>query len=492
MSADVDQADSVEAPTDAAAGDNVDSMQLSVKIEDRGACRRHISVTVSAKDVLEVREDAVSELSGKAQVPGFRVGKVPKALLRKKFGKEIDADVKQKVLIRSLEQITKDHGIEPLGEPRIDVDSMEIPEDGDFSYQFEVEVRPAFTLPDFSSFTITRPSGEPTQEDIDAYTQNFLSSQAQRVTSDAPAGPGDFVICRMTFTWNGNVIRVIESESARLLPTLNFPDAALAGFSDLMQGATVGDSREATVTISLQSPIVEMRGETVSVHFEVAEVQRYQLPELTNEFLEMFGFSSESDFRDAMVESVRRRLTYQQRQNTRQQLLEQMTASADWDLPELLVRQQTENATRREVLEMSQAGFTPDQILARQTQIQQNALENTRAALKQHFILDRIATENEIEPGREEIEQELYLMARQRGEPVRKVRARLAKSGMLENLEAQLRERKAIDFLLSKVQFNDVPHAPIALEDQSFVRLAICGNMKSSLVDDTDSGEDSP
>jgi trigger factor len=216
------------------------------------------------------------------------------------------------------------------------------------------------------------------------------------------------------------------------------------------------------------------------------------MPELTNEFLETFGFSSENDFRDAMIESVRRRLTYQQRQNTRQQLLEQMTASADWDLPELLVRQQTENATRREVLEMSQAGFTPDQIIARQTQIQQNALENTRAALKQHFILDRIATENEIEPGREEIEQELYLMARQRGEPVRKVRARLAKSGMLENLEAQLRERKAIDFLLSKVQFNDVPHAPIALEDQSFVRLAICGNMKSSLVDDADSGEDSP
>jgi len=500
MSADVDQAESLEAPTatvedtaeGAADANNADSMQLSVKIEDRGACRRHISVTVSAKDVFEVREDAVSELVGKAQVPGFRIGKVPKALLRKKFGKEIDADVKQKVLVRSLEQITKDHGIEPLGEPRIDVDSMEIPESGDFSYQFEVEVRPAFTLPDFSGFTITRPSGEPTPEDIEAFTHNFLSSQAKRVTSDAPAAPGDFVICRMTFTWNGNVVRVLESESARLLPTLNFPDAALNGFAELMQGVTVGDSREATVTISLQSPIVEMRGEAVSVRFEVAEVQRYQMPDLSNEFLDAFGFSSEEDFRNGMVDAVVRRLTYQQRQDTREQLLEQMTASADWDLPEMLVRQQTENATRREVLEMSQAGFTPDQIIARQTQIQQNALENTRAALKQHFILDRIATENEIEPSREDIEQELFLMARQRGEPVRKIRARLAKSGMLENLEAQLRERKAIDFLLSKVQFNDVPHAPIQREDQSFVRHAICGNMKSSLVDDTDSGEDSP
>ncbi len=492
MSADVDQSEAVDAPEGVSVDNTADSMQLSVKIEDRGACRRHISVTVSAKDVFEIREDAVSDLAGKAQVPGFRAGKVPKALLRKKFGKEIDADVKQKVLVRSLEQITRDHGIEPLGEPRIDVDSMEIPEDGDFSYQFEVEVRPSFDLPDFSGFTITRPSGEPTPEDIEAFTQNFLSSQAKRITSDAPATPGDFVICRMIFTWNGSVIRDIESESARLLPTLNFPDAVLTGFSDLLQGATVGDSREATVVISLQSPIVEMRGETVTVRFEVAEVQRYQMPELSSEFLEMFGFTSEEDFRNGMVEAVRRRLTYQQRQDTRQQLLEQMTSSADWDLPEMLVRQQTDNATRREVLEMSQAGFTPDQIIARQTQIQQNALEDTRAALKQHFILDRIATENQLEPGREEIDQELYIMARQRGEPVRKVRARLAKSGMMENLEAQLRERKAIDFLLSKVQFNDVPHTPIKLEDQSFVRHAICGNMKSSLVDDADSGEDSP
>ncbi|MFM8474341.1 MAG: trigger factor, partial [Planctomycetaceae bacterium] len=233
-----------------------------------------------------------------------------------------------------------------------------------------------------------------------------------------------------------------------------------------------------------------------SVRFDVAEVQRCELPQLDSEFLSTFDYNSEEDFREGVVDVVRRQLTYAQRESTREQLLEKMTATASWELPETLVRQQTENATRREVLEMSQAGFTPDQIIARQTQIQQNAVENTRAALKQHFILDRIATEHNIEATREEVELELMLMARQQGEPVRRVRARLAKNGMIENLEAQLRERKAIDFLLSKVQFNDVPHEPIRREDQSSVRFAICGNMKSSLVADTDadeeSGEDSP
>lgn len=467
-------------------------MTLTVKIEDRGACRRHVFVTVSAADVKVTRDDAVGELNTKAQVPGFRPGKVPAALLRKKFRKELEADVKQRLLVSSLEQITRDHNIEPLGEPRLSFDSIEVPEDGDFSYEFDVEVRPTFEIPDFSTFTITRPSGEPTAEDIEAFTSNFMSAQASRVTSDAPAAPGDFVICNMTFRWNGDVIRDIEGESVRLMPTLNFPDAVLEGFSDLMQGVTVGDSREATVTISGDSPVIEMRGESVSVHFAVSEVQRYVLPELTNEFLSMFDYSSEADLRNGIVEAVSRQLTFAQRQSTREQLLEQMSATASWELPENLVRQQTENATRREVLEMTQAGFTRDQILARKTQIQQNAVENTRAALKQHFILDRIATENNLEATREELENELYTMARQQGEPVRRIRARLAKSGMLENLEAQLRERKAIDLILSKVQFTDVPHEPIRREDQSSIRFAICGNMKSSLVDDEESGEDSP
>jgi trigger factor len=492
MSTEIEQVEAVESPVEAPVG----SMKLTVKIEDSGACKRHICVTVSADDVRAIRDDAVSELNSKAQVPGFRMGKVPAGLLRKKFRKELEADVKQKVLVRSLDQITRENGIEPLGEPRLNFDSIEVPEEGDFSYEFDVEVRPSFDLPDFSTFTITRPSGEPTAEDIEAFTSNFLSSQANRITIEEPAAPGDFIICQMTFTSNGKVIRELSSESVRLMPILNFPDAVLEGFSDLMQGVTVGDSREATVTISTDSPVIEMRGEVVSVRFDVAEVQRCELPELNSEFLSTFDYKSEEDFRTGVVDVVRRQLTYAQRQSTRDQLLEKMTATASWDLPESLVRQQTENATRREILEMSQAGFTPDQIIARQTQIQQNAVENTRAALKQHFILDRIATEHKIEASREEVELELMLMARQQGEPVRRVRARLAKNGMIENLEAQLRERKAIDFLLSQVQFTDVPHEPIGREDQSSVRFAICGNMKSSLMADTDrdeeSGEDSP
>ena len=82
-------------------------------------------------------------------------------------------------------------------------------------------------------------------------------------------------------------------------------------------------------------------------------------------------------------------------------------------------------------------------------------------------------------------DRELLMMSFQNGEPVRRIRARMAKSGMIENLEAQLRERKAVDFILEKASFVDVPRKPMVKNDQASVRFAICGNMGSSLIDDT-------
>jgi len=176
---------------------------------------------------------------------------------------------------------------------------------------------------------------------------------------------------------------------------------------------------------------------------------------------------------------------YQQRQTAREQVLEKITESADWDLPESLVEQQTENALRREILEMTQAGFTREQISARENEIRQNAIENTRKALKEHFVLDRIATRENIDCEQADIDQELLMMSFQSGEPLRRVRARMVKNGMIENMEAQLRERKAIDFILENASFEDVDRKPSVEDNVASVAFAICGNMVSSLIDDT-------
>ena len=465
-------------------------MSLKVEIKEIGACRKHISVTVPEADIRTIRDDALGELSQKAEVPGFRIGKVPTALLEKRFKKEITADIKQKVLMASLEQLSDESKIEPINEPRIDVESLDIPDSGDFHYEFEVEVRPEFDLPDYTGISINRSASEPTAEELEDYKELFLESYAERVTVDEPASAGDYVICDLTFEHSGKTIREIGEQALRVMPQLDFQDAVLNGFDTLMVGVKAGESRTANIQISLQSPIIEMRGETVVAEFEVTEVQQSRKPVIDKEFCERVNAENEEELETSLRSSMARQFEYQQRQETRRQVLEKIMESADWDLPESLVRQQTENALRREMLEMSQAGFTREQIMARENQIRQDALATTTQALKEHFVLDKIATVENIECQEADIEREMLTMSFQSGEPVRRIRARLAKSGMIQNLQAQLRERKAVDFILERATTVDVPRQPQKKQDQASARFAICGNMNSSLIDDTATATD--
>ncbi len=124
-------------------------LTLQVDIQDAGSCRKHVNVTVSRSDLDHYYADVMGELESSAEVKGFRVGHVPRKLLAKRFRKEMTDQVKQKVLLDSLEQLEAEDKLDPINQPDIDIESLEIPDEGDFEYSFEVEVRPEFDLPDY-------------------------------------------------------------------------------------------------------------------------------------------------------------------------------------------------------------------------------------------------------------------------------------------------------------------------------------------------------
>lgn len=450
-------------------------LALDVQIEKAGPCRKHVRVRVPRKDIEHFYEDALGELSGTAAVPGFRVGHVPRKLLEKRFRKEIGGQVKQKVLVASLQQVEDEHNLQPINEPDIDIETLEIPEQGDFAYEFDVEVRPEFDLPDYRGMKIERPNRETTDEDVTAYLRRFQSEYGEWETVDGPAEEGDAVQCAVEFRHGERPLRKLDHVTLQLKPVLRFQDAELQGFDDLMRGAKAGDVREADLTVSQEAATIEMRGEPVHATFRVAEVRRMRLPEMNSEFLERIGVESEEELRQQIRNILERQVKFQQRQEIRQQVLGKITESADWDLPDDLVRRQTENAIHREVLEMQQAGFTVRDIRARENEIRQRALSTTRQALKEHFVLDKIATTETIEVSEQDIDTEIAMMAMSRGESPRRLRARLVKSGVIENLEAQIRERKAVDCVLDKAEFVDVEMKPLTDDRVEAVPHAVCG-----------------
>ncbi len=465
-------------------------LTLNAEITDAGPCRKHVRIRIPREDLEHFYDDELAEFGDTASVPGFRTGHVPKALIAKRFRKELSQQVKQKVLVQSLEQVSEDYNLDPINEPNLDVESIEIPDEGDFEYEFDVEVRPDFDLPDYEGLKIERAVRDVTDEDVDEYLQGYLAQYGSREDVSGAAEADDYISLSAEFKHNDRPLHKIAELNTQIKPTLRFRDAEISGFDTLMIGAKVGDSLETEIEVSRESENLEMRGEKITATLTVKSIKRSQMPELTGEFLERLGFDDEESLRDQIHSVLNRQVEYQQRQSCRKQVLDKITASADWELPEALVLKQVENALRREILEMQQAGFSQQDIRSRENEIRQRAVSTTEQALKEHFVLDKIATKEGIDVSPQEVDVEIELMAMQQGESARRMRSRLEKSGMDENLTAQIRERKAVDFILQNAEFDDVPMEKPAENTVAAVSQSVCGMTSEAGRDEEEETED--
>lgn len=472
----------------AVAEDGRQKLDLNVKIDDVGPCKKHVRVEVARASIDDVYSEAVSSYTESAAIPGFRVGHVPPELIRKRFKAELNDKVKQRVLLASLEQLNEDTKLDPITEPNLDFESIEIPEEGNFEFEFDVEVRPDFELPKYKGLKIKRPEREISDKDVNAYLDRFREQYGKLVPVEEAAKPGDFVTVNIASSHGDKALASIEDISIRLRSKLRFQDAELENFDKFMAGAKAGDQRETTVKVSMEASDMELRGESLKLVFSVLDVKRLEVPPLDEEYIRRVGADSLDDLNQQIRGMLERQAKYEQRQSVRQQVLDQIAESAKWDLPEDLLKRQSDNAMRRETLELQQAGFTSREILARENQLRQTSLSTTSKNLKQHFVLDKIAETEEITVTDEDVNAEIAVMAMQSGENPRRVRARLAKSGMLENLEAQIRERKAVDIILDQAEFTK-SEMPAAVEaDVEGVNRSVC---HSTVASDTELPDDS-
>ena len=474
--------DSLPSSEDVAVEDNADqeapeeeqvSLSLEVQIDQRSACERHVTVTISREDIDRYFDKEFSELMTSAQVPGFRPGRAPRKLIETRFRKDVGERVKSSLLMDSIGQVSDDEDLSPISEPDFDFEAIELPEEGAMTFEFDLEVRPEFDLPQWKGLKVERPVREFTEEDVDREFEQVLARYGQLVPTDKPAESGDYITTNLTFLHDGQTLSSAQEEVIRIRSSLSFRDGTIEGFDKLMAGAKAGDTVTAEATLTEDAPNHALRGKAVTARFEILEVKRLELPELTPEFLSMIGdFESEADLRDAVRDNLGRQLEYQQHRRAREQVTAALTVAADWELPPSLLERQSEREMHRAVLELQRSGFGDDEIRAYENQLRQNSREETARALKEHFILERIAEDQDIEAEEQDYDAEVTLIALQSGETPRRVRARLEKSGNMDALRNQIIERKVIDLILSEATFEETPYEPASPTSSAIDRAA--------------------
>ncbi len=433
-------------------------LDLKVEIDSRGACQRHITVTIPREDINRYFDEAYSEMMPSAVVPGFRAGRAPRKLVESRYRKDVADQVKGSLLVDSVGQVTEENNLAAISEPDLDPMAIEVPEEGPLTFEFNLEVRPDFDLPEWKGLEIERPVGDFSEEEIDARLRDILFRHIRHVPTEGAAGEGDYVAVDIEFFDGDQLLSSVEEELLQVRERLTLIDGTIDDFGELLQGASAGDTRETKLTLSGDAPNADLRGKEIRVVFNVLEVKKVELPKLTPAILQELGdFESEEELRNAVRRNLERRLEYEQRRRTRDQVINALVEAADWELPPELLKRQAARELQRHVLELRRSGFTEQEILAHSNELRQNSREATARALREHFILERLSEEQKIEESQADYDEEISLIARQLEESPRRVRARLEKQGQMDALRNQIIERKTIDLILSHAKFKDVP-----------------------------------
>jgi trigger factor len=265
----------------------------------------------------------------------------------------------------------------------------------------------------------------------------------------------------MVFTCDGEQLSSVDDETLSVKPKLSFRDAELENFGELMVGAKQGDTRKTAIKIGEEVENAELKGKEVEARFEVVKVERVQLPKLSSSFLRGIGdFVDEQDLREEVRNEVDRQRRYRCQQHVRRQITRQLTAGADWELPQELLRKQAQRELRRMMLELEAAGFSDEAIQQHANQLRRNTLAHTAMAMKEHFILERMADEEKVDVEEGDYDAEIELIADQEGLPARRIRARLEKRGEMDALRNQIIERKVIETIKAHATIKEVPFKP--------------------------------
>jgi trigger factor len=456
-----DEAPQTAPVAEAPEADGEDKLAQTVEISDVGPCKKHIKVTVERQAIDDRFNEKYTELvrSDTSQVNGFRPGKAPRKVIERRFKANVEEQVRTEVLMASLEQLATENQISPLAPPDLDPNRLEIPDEGPFVYEFDVEVRPEFDLPDYKGLKLKRPVKTFSAKEIEREQRRLLEPAGQLVPKEGPEPKvemEDYIVADVTILDGEKELNKLQEVRIKVEKQLALSDGVAEDFGKTLVGAKPGEDRSVQIKISEGIANESLRGKSVTAKFAVKDVKTVRLPELTPDLLGEFGVRNADQFQELIAAVMERRLEYVQRQSFRQQILAQIADASKWELPQDLLVRQSKRALSKRVMEMRSAGMSDEEILGKRRLLEQDVVRSTALALREHFVLQKIAEQEKIEIEESDIDDEIERIADRTNESPRKVRARMEKEDLIEALATELLERKALDLVLQTAEYEDV------------------------------------
>jgi trigger factor len=411
-------------------------------------CRRELELEIPAEKVQQAVERVARDFARVARIPGFRPGKAPVPLVRRRFAEDIKTEVLQSLVPDTLEQAMTERKLVPVTRPQ--VDKVDFAEGSPLKFRATFEVLPEFELANYQDLEVEVPAIEVT----DASVEKTLAEMRERAATLVPIEgraiqDGDFAQLKAIGTPVGggdpvradNVLCHVGAEET------------LQAFNENLRGAQPGEHKRFELRYPDDYPDPKLAGKSYNFAAEIIAVKERRLPELNDEFAKDV---SDAQTLDELRQKIRQGLEaardQRQREQAEQKILDLLVQRHNFPVPEALVEHQMDVRLERAVRSLATQGVDPRAVNVDWVALRRRQRERAEADVRAELLLDRIATAEKMEVSDAELDGEIARLAEAGGEAAAAVRARLTKQGALDRMKSKLRSDKILEWLYQKAR----------------------------------------
>ena len=413
-------------------------------VSDIDACTKRLEVAVPRAEVAEEIERAYRRLSGRVKMKGFRKGKIPRRVLERYYGEEVQAEVLNHVISTSYRSLLEDRGMRPVGEPNVTDINME-DDAPELTYKATVEVIPPFELDEYKGLKIKVHRHTVTDEMVDQQIEALRQRAATFEDVDREARAGDYALFDIEAFDGEAAVPGTRGENQALMVG---GDESEKELSDALLGMKKGEEKDVDIDVP-EGASPNIAGRSLRFHLHLKEVKEAHPPELDEEFVKSLGrgYTGADDLRADVVKEMESMEDANARGHGVSELLSALLEAHPFEVPPTLVKGEADERIREYERRLRQENPDVQLSEAKIEELREEVRPQAEEQVRRLIIVERIREAEEIEASAEEVEEQLRISAARYGMTPEKLRERMMTTGAMASLVSNINYNKTVAWL---------------------------------------------
>ena len=429
---------------------------MNITVEDVAPCKKRLKIEVPANRVKEAYDRVAGDFQKEARIPGFRPGHAPRAVVLKKFHKEIEGEAQRTLVPEAYQEAVAEKKLRVVSQPEIE--DLKYQAGLSLSFSTVVELVPEFKLPDYKGLVLKKQETEVKDEEVDQTLKSLADQRANfEDAPDRPLAMDDFAVISYDGKIDGQPLIERLPEAKNLAHNANFwlwmrTEGFLPGFAEQCVGMKRGETRKVEVDLPADFPQAELAGKKVEYEVELKDIKVKHAPALDDAFAQEVAKMNLADLKTRVRENMEHEKKNQAEIAGRGEIVQKLNAAVEFELPPSAVDEETHSAVYEIVAENQARGITATMLEEKKEEIFHNASKTARESVKFKFIAAQIAENEKIEVTNEQLARHLALLAQREGVTMEKMVDRVRKNDAFGVIRQNLLRQAVLDFLLKEAK----------------------------------------